>query len=133
MDWSNGTYFQVDIQSGTILKQTKINLDHVTDLITFDKASQTGTNPCAINNGGCQQLCLVKGSSRDHEPLSYHCSCETHFTLFKNNTCSGKNNLLKKYLLLTINTQINEKKWFKYCNHSFKCTIFFYQYSLFYK
>uniref|UniRef100_A0A2S2P0K4 Low-density lipoprotein receptor-related protein 6 n=2 Tax=Schizaphis graminum TaxID=13262 RepID=A0A2S2P0K4_SCHGA len=94
LDWSNGTYFQVDIQSGTILKQTKINLDHVTDLITFDKASQTGTNPCAINNGGCQQLCLVKGSTRDHEPLSYHCSCETHFTLFKNNTCSAPNSFL---------------------------------------
>lgn len=97
LDWSNGTYFQVDIQSGTILKQTKINLDHVTDLITFDKLSQTGTNPCAINNGGCQQLCLVKGSTKDHEPLPYHCSCETHFTLFKNNTCSGKYNFFNKY------------------------------------
>lgn len=59
-------------------------------MITYDKLSQTGTNPCAINNGGCQQLCLVKGSNKENEPLPYHCSCETHFTLFKNNTCSGK-------------------------------------------
>lgn len=97
MDWSNGTYFQIDIESGAKLKQTKLNLDHVTDLITYDKLSQTGTNPCAINNGGCQQLCLVKGSTHNYDPLSYHCSCETHFTLFKNNTCSGKYNFLNKY------------------------------------
>lgn len=66
-----------------------MNLDHVTDLLTYDKQSQNGTNPCADNNGGCQQLCLVKGSTNVHEPISHHCSCETHFTLFKNNTCSG--------------------------------------------
>lgn len=89
---SAGTYYQVSISSGVIVKQTKINLDHVTDLITYDKLSQTGTNPCAVKNGGCQQLCLVKGSSNDYEPMSYQCSCETHFTLFKNNTCSGKDN-----------------------------------------
>lgn len=66
-----------------------MNLDHVTDLVTYDKLSQTGTNPCALNNGGCQQLCLVKGPS-SYEKISHHCACETHFTLFKNNTCSGK-------------------------------------------
>lgn len=89
LDWSNGSYFQVNIHNGSV-KQTKINLNRVTDLITFDEASQDGTNPCALNNGECQQLCLVKGSSNEYEPMSYHCSCETHFTLFKNNTCSGK-------------------------------------------
>lgn len=66
-------------------------------MITYDKLSQTGTNPCAINNGGCQQLCLVKGSNKENEPLPYHCSCETHFTLFKNNTCSGKYKNFEKY------------------------------------
>lgn len=90
LDWSNGSYFQVDIHSGAVVKQTRVNLNHVTDLITYDKASQVGTNPCAVNNGGCQQLCLVKGFSNESEQMSYHCSCETHFTLFKNNTCSGK-------------------------------------------
>jgi len=90
LDWSNGTYFQVNIHSGAVVKQSKLYLDRVTDLIIYDKSTQTGTNPCAVNNGGCQQLCLVKGSSHDHEPMSHHCSCETHFTLFKNNTCSGK-------------------------------------------
>lgn len=90
LDWLNGTYFQVNIHSGTIVKQTKINLDRVSDLITYDKLSQQGKNPCAVNNGGCQQLCLVKGSSNDYGPMSYQCSCETHFTLFKNNTCSGR-------------------------------------------
>lgn len=90
LDWLVGTYTQVNIRSGTIVKQSKINLDRVSDLITYDKLSQQGTNPCAVHNGGCQQLCLVKGSSNHYQPLSYQCSCETHFTLFKNNTCSGK-------------------------------------------
>jgi hypothetical protein len=90
LDWSNGSYFQVDASNGTVLKQSKINLDHVTDLTSYDQRSQTGTNPCALNNGGCQQLCLVKGTYNDYESMSYHCSCETHFTLFKNNTCSGE-------------------------------------------
>jgi len=93
LDWSEGIYFQFNIQSNSVVKQTQVNLDHVTDLITYDKLSQSGTNPCAVNNGGCQQLCLVKGTSKEYESMSYHCSCETHFTLFKNNTCSGNRNL----------------------------------------
>ncbi|XP_050531547.1 low-density lipoprotein receptor-related protein 6 isoform X2 [Daktulosphaira vitifoliae] len=94
LDWANGTFFQVNIISGDVIKQSKMNLDHVTDLLTYDKQSQIGTNPCVDNNGGCQQLCLVKGSTNLHEPMSYHCSCETHFTLFKNNTCSAPNSFL---------------------------------------
>ncbi|VVC34410.1 Hypothetical protein CINCED_3A006647 [Cinara cedri] len=94
LDWLNGTYFQINIQSGIVLKQSKTNLDRVSDLITYDKSSQQGTNPCAINNGGCQQLCLVKGSLNEYGPMSYQCSCETHFTLFKNNTCSAPNSFL---------------------------------------
>lgn len=90
MDWENGTYFQVDVSNSAIIKQSEINLDHVSDLVMFDKTRQTGTNACAKHNGGCQQLCLVKGSLTEYEPMSYQCSCETHFTLFKNNTCSGK-------------------------------------------
>lgn len=73
------------------MKQSAIHLNHTTDLVAYDKSSQTGTNPCAINNGGCQQLCLVKGPRFEIEPMTHHCACETHFTLFKNNTCSGKN------------------------------------------
>lgn len=73
------------------MKQSAVHLNHTTDLITYDKLSQTGTNPCAINNGGCQQLCLVRGPRHENKPMTHHCTCETHFTLFKNNTCSGKN------------------------------------------
>lgn len=100
LDSSNGTYFQINIQTGNIVKQSKMNLDHVTDLVTYDKLSQTGTNPCAVNNGGCQQLCLVKGPSSYYERISHHCACETHFTLFKNNTCSGKEYFCVNFLSL---------------------------------
>lgn len=77
----------------------------MSDLITYDKLSQQGTNPCAVNNGGCQQLCLVKGTY-DYQPMSYQCSCETHFTLFKNNTCSGN----EYFFLYYINNSIYSKK-----------------------
>jgi len=97
LDWSNGTNFQLNVKSGKIVKQTKTHLDHVTGFMAFDILRQTGTNPCAVNNGGCQQLCLVKGRSNDYEHMSYHCACETHFTLFKNNTCSGNESFYMNY------------------------------------
>lgn len=36
-------------------------------------------NPCAVNNGGCQQLCTVSGDSRV-------CSCESGFQLSSDGT-----------------------------------------------
>jgi len=92
LDWSNGTHFQLNVKSGKIVKQTKTNLDRVTDFITFDKLRHTGTNPCAVNNGGCHQLCLVKGRSNDYEQITHHCSPETPI---KNITCFGKKHFYK--------------------------------------
>nr|XP_008195317.2 PREDICTED: LOW QUALITY PROTEIN: prolow-density lipoprotein receptor-related protein 1 [Tribolium castaneum] len=36
--------------------------DFLKDIQIFSKRKQTGTNPCAQNNGGCEQLCLYNGT-----------------------------------------------------------------------
>ncbi|KAK9892226.1 hypothetical protein WA026_019028 [Henosepilachna vigintioctopunctata] len=36
--------------------------DSLKDIKIFSKRTQKGTNLCAVNNGGCQQLCLFNGS-----------------------------------------------------------------------
>ncbi|XP_054274081.1 low-density lipoprotein receptor-related protein 1-like [Macrosteles quadrilineatus] len=37
--------------------------DSLKDLVIFSPRRQTGTNPCAVNNGGCAELCLYNGTS----------------------------------------------------------------------
>ena len=36
--------------------------------------SLTVTNPCAVNNGGCSHLCLIRDGGRGHT-----CECPDHF------------------------------------------------------
>lgn len=36
--------------------------DSLKDIQIFSKRKQKGTNPCATNNGGCEQLCLFNGT-----------------------------------------------------------------------
>lgn len=36
--------------------------DSLKDIQIFSRRKQNGTNPCAINNGGCEQLCLFNST-----------------------------------------------------------------------
>ncbi|KAF5294104.1 hypothetical protein FQR65_LT10928 [Abscondita terminalis] len=54
--------------------------DSLKDLQIFSKLKQSGTNPCAVNNGGCQQLCLFNGS----HPV---CACPHGFVAKDGKTC----------------------------------------------
>ncbi|XP_059475497.1 low-density lipoprotein receptor-related protein 1 isoform X2 [Neocloeon triangulifer] len=36
--------------------------DSLKDILVFSKQKQNGTNPCATENGGCQELCLFNGT-----------------------------------------------------------------------
>lgn len=42
-------------------------------------------NECAVNNGGCSQLCT-------DTPGSYYCHCHPGYRLVDNKTCDGKKN-----------------------------------------
>lgn len=48
-----------------------VSWDCLTDLRLF---SLTGINPCAVNNGGCSHLCLIRHGGREHT-----CECPDHF------------------------------------------------------
>lgn len=46
-------------------------IDDVVDILVYHESRQVGTNPCAVDNGGCPDLCLfVKGK--------VECACPSH-------------------------------------------------------
>lgn len=56
--------------------------DSLKDIQVFTKARQQGTNPCALNNGGCSELCLFNGT----HPI---CAC-AHGRVTAIGTCEGE-------------------------------------------
>lgn len=56
--------------------------DSLKDIQIFSKRKQKGTNPCAKNNGGCQQLCLFNGT----HPV---CVCSHGKISSDGKTCEG--------------------------------------------
>ncbi|XP_030387623.1 low-density lipoprotein receptor-related protein 1 [Scaptodrosophila lebanonensis] len=63
--------------------------DAIRDLKIYSQRVQKGTNPCAANNGGCEQLCLFNGTSVvcacAHSRLAadgYSCEPYDNFLLF---------------------------------------------------
>jgi hypothetical protein len=56
--------------------------DSLKDIQVFTKAHQQGTNPCALNNGGCSELCLFNGT----HPV---CAC-AHGIVTALGTCEGE-------------------------------------------
>lgn len=79
-----------DLNSGDIKRSHKItglnqtlvhsNLDFTSSLLVYHDNRQTGTNPCRVNNGGCQHLCLALPGRK-----GMTCACPTHFVLAKDN------------------------------------------------
>lgn len=56
--------------------------DSLKDLTIFTKVRQLGTNPCAIDNGGCAELCLYNGT----HPV---CACAHGLVAEDGKTCKG--------------------------------------------
>lgn len=63
--------------------------ESATDLLVFHASRQKGFNQCAVNNGGCSNLCLAQPTQNGNEPAGYACACPTHYTA-QNNTCIRK-------------------------------------------
>jgi low density lipoprotein receptor-related protein 5/6 len=51
----------------------------VIDLFVYHKSRQKGTNNCAVNNGGCSELCLYVGNG------VHKCACPSHHFLSEDN------------------------------------------------
>ncbi|KAL3854930.1 hypothetical protein ACJMK2_014165, partial [Sinanodonta woodiana] len=64
------------------------------DIKAFDAERQKGTNPCATNNGGCEQLCFYTGKGRD-------VSCRCSFGKLVNGTHCGEHNTFLLYSRVT--------------------------------
>lgn len=58
------------------------------DIEIFSKYGQQGTNPCAINNGGCAELCLFNGT----HPV---CACQHGYIGADLKSCDGTGYLWK--------------------------------------
>uniref|UniRef100_H3BGS9 Prolow-density lipoprotein receptor-related protein 1 n=1 Tax=Latimeria chalumnae TaxID=7897 RepID=H3BGS9_LATCH len=68
--WSDRTHANGSIKRGnkddatdSVSLRTGIGVQ-LKDIKVFNRARQKGTNICAQNNGGCQQLCLYSGNNR---------------------------------------------------------------------
>lgn len=67
--WAENKYNEGAIKVAPLanLSQSQLILeteqDAIRDLKIYSKRVQHGTNPCAQNNGGCEQLCLYNGTS----------------------------------------------------------------------
>ena len=63
--------------------------DALKDIQIFTRDRQKGTNLCAVNNGGCAELCLFNGT----HPV---CAC-AHGRVTENGTCEGKTYTMYKF------------------------------------
>jgi low density lipoprotein receptor-related protein 5/6 len=94
--WSNGVENTIEranksnpFDSSVI--QTKLDsvVDSDVDLVVYHNSRQSGWNPCAVNNGGCDHLCLALPSN-NQRAYTHSCLCSSHYILNEDNkTCSG--------------------------------------------
>ncbi|XP_030747153.1 prolow-density lipoprotein receptor-related protein 1 [Sitophilus oryzae] len=90
--FENALYWMdASFEKGSIRKASVSNLSDftilaqglgvsLTDIQIYSKKRQGGTNPCVINNGGCEQLCLFNGT----HPL---CVCSHGMVSENGQTC----------------------------------------------
>ncbi|KDR21144.1 hypothetical protein L798_04073, partial [Zootermopsis nevadensis] len=101
--------FWIDIayERGSILSSPVSNLsdhrvllsgagDSLKDIQVFTKGRQQGTNPCAVNNGGCSELCLFNGT----HPV---CAC-AHGKVTSVGTCEDYDSFLVYSRVVRIDT-----------------------------
>ncbi|CAO2579869.1 Low-density lipoprotein receptor-related protein 4 [Lemmus lemmus] len=77
-DWQTKSIQRVDKYSGRNKETVLANVEGLMDIIVVSPQRQTGTNACAVNNGGCTHLCFARASdfvcACPDEPDSQACS-----------------------------------------------------------
>lgn len=95
-DWNTGDIERAKKTTGA--NRTKIHdkLESVTDILVFHESRQAGTNPCAIDNGGCSHLCIALPNPDAQTQSQLHqCNCPTHYNLASDNkTCVAPRNFM---------------------------------------
>ncbi|XP_057187146.1 low-density lipoprotein receptor-related protein 4 isoform X1 [Triplophysa rosa] len=62
-DWQTKSIQRVDKHTGRSKETVLANVEGLMDIIVVSPQRQTGTNYCAVNNGGCTHLCLARTNS----------------------------------------------------------------------
>ncbi|KAA0723842.1 Low-density lipoprotein receptor-related protein 4 [Triplophysa tibetana] len=62
-DWQTKSIQRVDKHTGRSKETVLANVEGLMDIIVVSPQRQTGTNYCAVNNGGCTHLCLARSNS----------------------------------------------------------------------
>ncbi|XP_053385857.1 low-density lipoprotein receptor-related protein 2-like [Mercenaria mercenaria] len=100
LDQSLGILYKADKSESDIRAKTlKGGLHHVMGLAIFDKRMQPNvTNPCSLNNGGCDQLCFALPNSND-----VTCKCSKGQLKNDNRTCGETKS---EYLIFTADQKV---------------------------
>ncbi|XP_078669811.1 low-density lipoprotein receptor-related protein 4-like isoform X3 [Branchiostoma floridae x Branchiostoma belcheri] len=67
-DWQTRSIMRADKETGQNMETIQGNIEGLMDIQMVSSLRQTGTNPCAIDNGGCSHLCLARTQG-------YVCAC----------------------------------------------------------
>uniref|UniRef100_T1IRJ2 EGF-like domain-containing protein n=1 Tax=Strigamia maritima TaxID=126957 RepID=T1IRJ2_STRMM len=67
-DWQTRSIERVDKDTGNNRITIQSNIEGLMEIRVVSSSKQQGTNPCAVNNGGCSHLCL-------HRPARPVCAC----------------------------------------------------------
>ena len=87
-DWETNTIERANKSNGLNHTLIQTQLDYVIDLVVYHNSRQSGWNPCAVGNGGCDHLCLAVPST-NQRAYTHSCVCSTHYPLAPDNkTCS---------------------------------------------
>uniref|UniRef100_A0A3B3RJA6 EGF-like domain-containing protein n=1 Tax=Paramormyrops kingsleyae TaxID=1676925 RepID=A0A3B3RJA6_9TELE len=80
-DWARKAVLRADKYAGADVKVLRSDILHqpMGSIVPTGKSS-----PCQLNNGGCQELCLLTPEGR------VNCSCRGNRKLLKDNTCTGE-------------------------------------------
>ncbi|XP_022244841.1 low-density lipoprotein receptor-related protein 4-like isoform X1 [Limulus polyphemus] len=71
-DWQSQTIERVDKLTGQHRTVVKGNIEYMMEVKAVAKERQMGTNPCAVQNGGCSHLCLYQSKNQ------YICDCPSY-------------------------------------------------------